>query len=66
MVSILEIKILRWSLVFIFMNTPKEIISQIITDENPITINDTNQENNNSEDDYTWDDNKQHTEQHFY
>lgn len=48
------------------MNTPKEIISQIITDENPITINDTNQENHNSEDDYTWDDNKQHTEQHFY
>ena len=66
MVSILEVKIFCWTLIFIFMKSPKEINNQIITEENPMVNDEVIQDNYNSEDDYTWDDNKQHTEQCFF
>ena len=66
MVSILEVKIFCWTLIFIFMKSPKEINNQIIIEENPMVNDEVIQDNYNSEDDYTWDDNKQHTEQCFF
>lgn len=66
MVSILEVKIFCWTLIFIFMKSPKEINNQTIIEENPMVNDEVIQDNYNSEDDYTWDDNKQHTEQCFF
>ena len=66
MVSILEVKIFCRTLIFIFMKSPKEINNQIIIEENPMVNDEVIQDNYNSEDDYTWDDNKQHTEQCFF
>ena len=48
------------------MKSPKEINNQIIIEENPMVNDELIQDNYNSEDDYTWDDNKQHTEQCFF
>lgn len=48
------------------MKSPKEINNQIINDENPIVNDEVIYNYYNSEDDYTWDDNKQHTEQSFF
>lgn len=48
------------------MKSPKEINNQTIIEENPMVNDEVIQDNYNSEDDYTWDDNKQHTEQCFF
>ncbi len=66
MVSILEVKIFCRTLIFIFMKSPKEINNQVIKEDNPIVNDEIIQENYESDNDYTWDDNKQHTEQNFY
>ena len=38
----------------------------VIIEENPMVNDEVIQDNYNSENDYTWDDNKQHTEQCFF
>jgi hypothetical protein len=48
------------------MKSPKEINNQVIKEDNPIVNDEIIQENYESDNDYTWDDNKQHTEQNFY
>lgn len=48
------------------MKSPKEINNQVIKEDNPIVNDEIIQENYELDDDYTWDDNKQHTEQNFY
>ncbi len=66
MVPILEVKIFCWPLIFIFMKSPKEVNNQVIINDDTISNEHIIQETPNVDDDYTWDDNKQHTEQHFY
>jgi hypothetical protein len=48
------------------MKSPKEVNNQVITNDDTISNEHIIQETPNVDDDYTWDDNKQHTEQHFY
>ena len=66
MVPILEVKIFCRTLIFIFMKSPKEVNNQVIINDDIASIDHVIQEDPNVDDDYTWDDNKQHTEQHFY
>jgi hypothetical protein len=48
------------------MKNPKEIVNQLIVEDDLFDGNEHISEKPSELDDYTWDDNKQHTEQNFF
>lgn len=48
------------------MKNPKETMNQVVMEDERIGIVENISEKPNELDDYTWDDNKQHTEQNFF